>query len=85
VNEDLMAIQRWPLANGRFFNAFKTQFFLCGSPHKLIIVKRSLTERLFLNGAELTFSEVVMNLGVLFDEAFSGKDEVNQEERGPWP
>jgi hypothetical protein len=43
----------------------------------LIIAKRSLTELLFLNEAELTFSEVVKNLGVLFDESLSGKDQVN--------
>jgi hypothetical protein len=58
-------------------NASKTQVLLCGSPHKLIIAKGSLTERLFLNGAELSFSEVVKNLGVLFDESLSCKDQVN--------
>jgi hypothetical protein len=64
VNEDLMAIQRWPLANGLSLNASKTQVLLCGSPHKLIIAKRSPTERRFLNETELTFSEVVKNLSV---------------------
>jgi hypothetical protein len=39
-----------------------------GSPHKLIIAKHSLTEQFFLNGAELTFPEVVKYLGVLFAE-----------------
>jgi hypothetical protein len=77
VNEDLMAIQRWALANGLSLNSSKTQVLLCGAPHKLIIAKRSLKERLFLNGAELTFSEVVKNLGVLFDESLSGKHQVN--------
>jgi hypothetical protein len=65
VNEDLMAIQRWALANDLSLNASKTQFLLCGSPHKLM---------LFLNGAELTFSEVVKNMGVLFDDSLSGRD-----------
>jgi hypothetical protein len=59
VNADLMA-------NGLCLNASKTQVLLCGSPHKLIIAKRSLTERFFVNGAELTFSEVKKNLDVLF-------------------
>jgi hypothetical protein len=77
VNEDLMAIQWWALANGLSFNASKIQVLLCGSPYKLIIAKRSLTERLFLNGAELTFSEFVKNLNVLLDESLSGKDQVN--------
>jgi hypothetical protein len=36
---------------------------------------------LFLNGSELTFSEVVKNLGVLFDESLSGKDQVNHVKR----
>jgi hypothetical protein len=77
VNEDLMAIQWWALANDLSLNASKTQVLFCGSPYKLIIVKRSLTELLFLNGAELTFSEVVKNVGALFDESLSGKDQVN--------
>jgi hypothetical protein len=50
VKEDLMAIQRWALANGLSLNAFKTQVLLCAFPHKLIIAKRSLTERPFLMG-----------------------------------
>jgi hypothetical protein len=77
VNEDLMAIQWWELANGLSVNAPKTQVWLCGSPHKLISAKRSFTERLFLNGAELTFSEVVKNFGVLFDDSLSRRDQVN--------
>jgi hypothetical protein len=77
VNEDLMVIQRWALANDLSLNASKTQVLLCGSPHNMIIAKRSLTELLFLNGAELTFSEVVKNVGALFDESLSGKDQVN--------
>jgi hypothetical protein len=72
-----MAIQRWALANGLSLKDSNTQVLLCGSPHTLIIVKRSLKERPFLNGAELTFSEIVKNLGVFFDESLSGKDQVN--------
>jgi hypothetical protein len=72
-----LAIEQWAFPNGLSFNASKTQVLLCGSPHKLIIAKRSLTERFFLNGAELTFSEVVKNLSVLFDESLSGKNQVN--------
>jgi hypothetical protein len=71
VNEDLLAIERWALANGFSLNASKTQVLLCGFPHMLILAKRLLTERLFLNGAELTFCEVVKNLDVLFDESLS--------------
>jgi hypothetical protein len=77
VNEDLLATERWALATGLPLNTFKTQVLLCGSPHKFIIVKRSLTERFFLNGAELIFSEVVKNLGVLFDESLESSDLAN--------
>jgi hypothetical protein len=71
-----MAIQRWALANDLSLNASKTQILLCDFPRRLIIAKRVSYETAFFNGAELTFSEVAKNLGVLFDESLSGRDQV---------
>jgi hypothetical protein len=75
VNEDLMAIQRWALANDLSLNASKTLIFLCDSPH-FNHCKTLSYETAFFNEAEMTFSEVVKNLGVLFDESLSGRDQV---------
>jgi hypothetical protein len=77
VNEDLLAIERWALATGLPLNASKTQVLFCGAPHKFIIAKHSLTERFFFLMGLMTFSEVVKNFGVLFDESLESSDLAN--------
>lgn len=78
INHDLVNISRWANAYGLLVNPTKSQVIIIGSRYMTDLLDRMTVPPVVYEGTIISYTNVVKNLGVLFDRNLSWTSHVNQ-------
>ena len=77
INEDIVSISQWAIANGLIINEKKTQAIWIGSKGFMIQLRRLKTSPIILNGNIITPCESLKVLGITLDSTLSWREQCN--------